>query len=155
MYRGHGAQEWFQRWNFDRQGLEAMQAKIREKTMGSMAVPQLPPIGVTPRHSGDFDELRRFARHPYPGRVRDVKNPNGEFAALDLSAGGVGLLSSTRPEIGQSMVLAFLGGTIAVKGVVTNVRPGRWRDWRVGVAFLQPEHELVEVARMEVGRALL
>jgi hypothetical protein len=132
-----------------------MKAKIREKAMSPMSLRQLPPIGAGPGQPGDGAELRRFARYPYPGRVRSVNDGNREMAALDLSAGGVGLLSAQQLEIGRLMVLAFLGGTVAVKGVVSSVRPGRWRDWRVGIAFLQPEHELVEVARMEVTRALL
>jgi hypothetical protein len=90
-------------------------------------------------------ETRRQPRRAYSGRV--LRSDDGrEFAALDLSAEGVGLLSSEPLRAGQHVELAFLDGSIVVKGSVCHVRHVDQKVWRVGIDFLQDEHELAEVA---------
>lgn len=90
-------------------------------------------------------ETRRQPRRAFSGRVRRVDD-GSEFAALDLSAEGVGLLSAEPLKAGQQLRLAFLGGSIVVKGCVCHVRYVEQKVWRVGIDFLQDEPELAEVA---------
>lgn len=91
-------------------------------------------------------EGRRHGRRAYGGVVVRLTPHPKECGALDLSSGGVGLLSSERLELGQVVHLAFMGRTVSVRGVVSHVRPMASGDWRIGISFLRDEPELAEVA---------
>ena len=90
-------------------------------------------------------DSRRHPRHPYSGRVSCREAQESEMAALDISAGGVGLLSSRPFKIGQPITLTFLGDSVQVKGVIARVRPVFSCDWLMGIAFLQEQPELIDV----------
>jgi hypothetical protein len=92
------------------------------------------------------EDGRRHARKAYGGLIERMDGPRQQCGALDLSIGGVGILSSEPMEPGQVVHLAFLGRSVSVRGFVTHVRPTSSGDWRVGINFLQDEPELAEVA---------
>lgn len=89
---------------------------------------------------------RRYERRAYAGKVFRIDGPAVECGALDLSAGGVGLLVSDLMEVGQPVKLSFLAHAVSVQGIVAHIRPQASGDWRVGVRFLQDEQELADVA---------
>jgi hypothetical protein len=92
------------------------------------------------------ENCRRHERRAYAGKVLRIDGPQRECGALNLSAGGVGLLATDPMEVGQGVSLAFLGESVSVLGFVSHVRPMKSGDWRVGVRFLREEPELAEVA---------
>jgi hypothetical protein len=94
----------------------------------------------------EFVETRHHVRRAYTGRVFRTDGGFSECGALDISAGGVGLLVTERLEVGDLIELAFLGCSIAVPGSVRHVTPLAGGDLRIGVAFHREEPELAEVA---------
>ena len=92
-------------------------------------------------------DLRRHERRPYSGRVSCMTRKDAHLAALDISPGGVGLLSTKPMAVGQRVALAFLQGSMVVEGIVARVRPIFSCDWQVGVSFLRNEEELFDVVR--------
>ena len=99
-----------------------------------------------PRQPKQPADSRQERRCPYSGRVYRLDHSGAAFAAVDLSPEGVGLLSAEQLNEGQLLKLSFLNGSIEVKGSVRHVRRVDLQVWRLGIKFLQNEHELAEVA---------
>jgi hypothetical protein len=89
---------------------------------------------------------RKQHRHAFAGRVACGDAHQTEFAALDLSGGGIGVLSSRRLTAGQSVKLSLLEGSISVEGYVAHARALGEHDWRLGISFLEDQTELLAVA---------
>ena len=98
------------------------------------------------KSTGDSSEFRKHLRHAYSGQVFTINAGNKEFASLDLSIGGVGLLSSTHMKTGERVHLAIRNRTIVVKGHVRHVRPSGLHVWRVGIAFDSEQPGLLQAA---------
>lgn len=91
-------------------------------------------------------DLRRSGRHAFSAPV-NLRDRNGEeFSAIDLSAEGVSLISSRPLGTGRTLDLAFLDGSMVVRGGIRNEREVMRARWRIGIQFLQPQPELLEVA---------
>lgn len=93
------------------------------------------------------EERRRVQRHPYtdPVRLRNGVVLDGD--GCDVSEGGVGVLLAAPVHPGTAVDVIFIGNEVFVEGVVRHSRPVEG-GYRVGVAFLQPEPELVEVLHL-------
>jgi hypothetical protein len=93
---------------------------------------------------GSTRDLRRHPRRPFSGRVTCAELGHCELAALDISSGGVGLLSPQVCLPGQQVTLLFLDDSFSVKGVISRVRTVFSCDWQVGVTFLQEQPNLLK-----------
>lgn len=99
-----------------------------------------------PNEDAGMPDYRRHHRHPYADRVRRLDDGGTEIATVDLSAQGVGLLNGGPLATGELVQLAFLKNSIVVRGCVRHSHRAGPGVWRVGVEFLQVEHELAGVA---------
>ena len=91
-------------------------------------------------------EVRLHKRHPFLATVH-LRGIEGEaFQAVDLSVGGVGLIGSRRLGVGRLVDVAFLNRSMVVKGIIRAERESGLPRWRIGIQFLQPQPELLEVA---------
>ncbi len=106
-----------------------------------------PSPSAQPAAMKQDSDARRYARRPYAGLVVCVDDEECDLASLDLSAGGVGVLSTRSFAVGQKVTLAFLKRNVQVEGVVRRVRLVYSCDWQVGIAFSHPQNELVDVVR--------
>jgi PilZ domain-containing protein len=118
----------------------------RQINVNAMDETKVQNARARPSMDTETSDHRLQPRRPYTGRVVRFGGGGTEFAAVDLSPMGVGLLSPQPLMVGQRIELSFLGGSIVVKGSVSHVHGGENEVWHVGVDFLQAERELTQVA---------
>jgi hypothetical protein len=89
-------------------------------------------------------EARRWLRRAFVGKVFLEEQGGEEFPAVELSAGGIGIRCPRRLGPGRMVELAFLDRAVSVKGIVRHETPQQ-SEWRIGIEFLQPQPDLVDV----------
>jgi hypothetical protein len=95
---------------------------------------------------GQGKDRRRYERLPFDGGIHFGTDCLQTATGIDLSLGGVGLLTRDVAPVGNELEVAFLERSVAVRGVVRSVR--RVDDgYRLGIQFLTEEPEVVEVVR--------
>lgn len=97
-------------------------------------------------------DVRRHSRHAFSGPVQLPDRDGQEFDAVDLSVEGVSLISPQPLGAGSNVDLAFLNGSMVVRGGIRNEREIVPARWRIGIQFLQPQPELLEVALSVTGK---
>ncbi|HEX7925981.1 MAG TPA: PilZ domain-containing protein [bacterium] len=90
------------------------------------------------------DERRRHERTPYRTEIHCGGTDLEAAEGIDLSVGGIGFLVPDGVKIGDEVEVAFLDRSVAVKGVVRNIRQTE-TGFHVGVQFNADEHDVVEV----------
>jgi hypothetical protein len=103
----------------------------------------IPELTVT-QSKPPASDIRQFPRHRFEDKVV-VRNLAGEDCRTkDLSAGGVGVTSTRALGTGRHVDVAFLDCNVLVRGVIRHEREIE-AQWHIGIQFLQPQHELMDV----------
>src|SRR5262245_44073356 len=105
-------------------------------------------VAMSPDHvaapGGKADERRRHERLPYRTEIHCGGTDMAAAEGLANSVGGIGFVVPDGVQIGDEVEVAFLDRSVAVKGVVRNIR-GTDSGLHVGVQFNADEHDVVEV----------
>jgi hypothetical protein len=96
-------------------------------------------------------ELRSVVRHLFQRPVSLKGVFAEELDALNLSLRGIGIRSPLRLGEGRLVELAFLERSVSVRGVVRHETKTESSDLLIGIEFLDPQPELVEVALLLSG----
>jgi hypothetical protein len=102
------------------------------------------PAGLSPEFTSRRQAIRLAAP---PGLTVVLPNAGVRAEILDISQGGIGLLTNAPLTQGANYALTFRMGArfISCTATVAYVRPRAAGDWRAGLAFVHDEH----LARVE------
>lgn len=104
-----------------------------------------------PRPPSGQENRRRHARYPFTDAVQCRAGSVLDGSGVDISVGGIGFTTAHELSPGTPVEIVLLNNSVSIKGEVRFRREAATGRFRVGVAFEQPQVDIVDVVLMASG----